>query len=182
MYFSKIASVLSLAAMAAAGSITFQSTDSTTRTIYFTANAGLAALPPVQVLGGDTVEVSFPTNWIGNCYSVSDGAPNTPGMLAEVAFDSWGGQTFYDVSAIVNPNDLEGVHTLYPTDDPNEPISGCPVFPCDNAYYLPDDVQTKAAATDSLTCTLGSNSAVSKREASGNEYPAFPRHFVERRW
>jgi hypothetical protein len=181
MYFAKLGSFLALAATALAGSITWVSQDNSDRTIHCTPNAGLAQLPDVQVLAGDSVMVSFPQGWIGNCYAVVAGQPNVPGMLAEVAFDSWNGLNFYDVSAIVNPADHNGVHELFPTEDPNEPLSGCAVFPCDHAYYLPDDVQTQSSQSGALTCTLGVNTA-SKRQASGKEYPLFPRQFVERGW
>jgi hypothetical protein len=37
-------------------------------------------------------------------------------------------------------------------------MSGCEEFPCDNAYYLPDDVQTKTTSEDHLITTLGKGS------------------------
>jgi hypothetical protein len=184
MHFAKLGSLLSFAATALAGSLTFVSTDNVDRDIYFTANAGIPDLPMVQVLGGDTVKVTFPTAWIGNAYAVPSGSPPVPGMLAEIAFDSWQGETFFDVSAIVNPGDHNGVHTMFPTEDPSSAFSGCLNFDCNTAYYLPDDVQTVGTSYADLTVTLGSNGLnglFNKRdEASDIEHPKFPRSFVER--
>lgn len=38
------------------------------------------------------------------------------------------------------------------------PMSGCEVFPCDNAYWVWDDVQTKVTHDTELMTTLGSGS------------------------
>lgn len=75
-------------------------------------------------------------------------------MLGEVCFNSWGGISFFDVSAIVNPNDKNNVKQLWPASAAT-PVSGCTTFPCNDAYYLPDDIQTKGTNEDDLVCTLG---------------------------
>ncbi len=154
-----LAATAALASLAhAVNSVTFVSQDSTGRTVYFTGNPGKAAIPPVKVSGNGQVRVEFPYNWIGNFFSISDGKPVIPGMLGEVAFNEWGDLTYFDVSAIVDPNDWEGVKTMYPASG-REPTSGCERFPCNNAYYLPDDLQTKAVQESDLICTLGNKGA-----------------------
>lgn len=179
MQFTKLASILAAAALASAHTVSFQSLDETDRTIYFTSTND-AAVSPTQVSGGATVNVTLPEGWTGNWYSVSEGAENVPGMLGEVAFDSWDGISFFDVSAIVNPNDVNGVKEIYPAES-KTPVSGCEVFPCDNAYYSPDDLQTKATSEIDLICTLG-GSNVQSRAIHNEEAPTFKRDFVLGRW
>lgn len=184
MQFLKLASLLSLAALASANTVSFQSLDQIGRTIYFTGNAGLAVIEPVSVPGGQTVTVDIPEGWCGNFFSVSAGEPVVPGMLGEVCFQAWNGVNFFDVSAIVNPNDKNGVKELFPTGENPEPVSGCQIFPCNNAYYAPNDDQTKGTTSDDLTCTLGTATEefLESRDAEHSEAPNFPRKFVERRW
>ncbi len=91
MQFIKLATLLSGAALAAAANtITFVSQDATDRTIYFTSNPGSASVASAVVPGLQSVTVNIPGGWQGNFYSVSAGKPNIPGMLGEVAFNSWG--------------------------------------------------------------------------------------------
>jgi len=183
MHLTKIASLFaSLAAFAQAydggNTVTFQSLDEYERTIYFTPNPGLEWLPSVQVPAGGNVPVEIPHGWIGNWYGVVEGQQNIPGMLGEVAFDGWNGQHYYDVSAIVNPHDVDNVSELYPEGDPNKPVSGCRNWPCNNAYWLPDDVQTKVTTQNRLICTLGKNGAAAKREEVDYNTDSFSHDFV----
>jgi len=178
--FSSLALLLLGAGAALANTVSFQSLDETTRQIIFTPNSGGAAIDSVEVPGGQTIKVDFPTGWIGNWYSVSEGAEDVPGMLGEVAFDGWNGITFFDVSAIVNPNDHNGVKEMYPSGDAT-PTSGCKTFPCNNAYYVWDDVQTKATQEKDIVCTLG-DSSVDARFASEVDEPVFKRDFVMGKW
>ncbi|KAK2020676.1 DNase1 protein [Colletotrichum zoysiae] len=179
MQFS-ILSLLGAATLAAAtNTITFQSLDDVTRTVHFTPNAGLASVDSVEVPGKGEVKVEIPESWIGNWYAVSEGADNTPGMLGEVAYNGWNGLTYFDVSAIVNPNDHDGVKKMWPASGA-EPISGCDSFPCNNAYYLANDVQTKVTSETDLICTLGKNGAVSRRDVDDHyESPSYKRDFVQ---
>jgi hypothetical protein len=78
-------------------------------------------------------------------------------MLGEVSLNSWNGLTYFDVSAIVDPSDHDNVKQMWPVKS-QTPMSGCEVFPCNNAYWLPDDVQTKATSETDLMTTLGSGS------------------------
>lgn len=169
---SILAAAAALATVASAGTVHFINQDSTTRTLIFTPTAGFDAIDSLTVSGDSTASQSFPAGWIGNWYSVSDGADNASGMLGEVCFDSWGGLTYFDVSAIVNPDDTNGVKELFPLST-GTPVSGCQTFPCDNAYNQPDDIQTQTTDSNELVCLIG-NLSSSKRSVSstkvGREY------------
>lgn len=167
--FRSTAAVFGLVAAAQAENILrFVSTDSTDRTIYVTPNAGVEGVDPVSVAAGATVDVTLCESFIGNAYSISSGADNVPGMLAEVNFQGWNGYTYFDVSAIVDAADHDGVHMMYPA-EAQTPTSGCETFPCNNAYYLADDVQTKTTTETVIIVTLGSgsNSTTAKRSDEG---------------
>lgn len=152
-----------LASMVAAqNTVQFINQDSTTRTIYFNPNSGLEALSELTVNGLGTATQTFPDGWIGNFYSVSDGAENTPGMLGEVRFNGYAGATYFDVSAIVNPNDNEGIKELFPVNS-NTPLSGCQTFPCSNAYNQADDVATLSTDSSALVCLIGNLSNSRRR-------------------
>ncbi len=153
MRFSITTFLASLAALASANTVKFVSQDSTPRTIIFTAQAG----------------------WIGNFYSISDGAAAVPGMLGELRWDGWNGLHFFDVSAIVNKDDIHGVKTIYPKVS-KKPSSGCQSYinGCAHAYYQPDDIQTKSTTESDLVCTVGT------KETSADDVVErrHPRHFV----
>ena len=154
MHFTTaVLALLGSAAVSSAASVTFTTLDDVTRTVYFT---GSAEIDPVTVSNSGDVTVSFPDTYNGNFYAVQDGQENAPGMLGEVTFAGWGGITFFDVSAIVNPNDKDNVKQMWPA-SALTPVSGCEVFPCDDAYYAPNDVQTKATDETDLVCSLGSS-------------------------
>jgi hypothetical protein len=162
MLFRSLVTLGFSAVLAAANSVTFVSLDDIPRTIYFTPSAGQAQVPEVRVPPRATVRSDIPWAWIGNWFAVSDGKPVVPGMLGEVTFQGWNGLTYFDVSAIVNPNDHEGVKEMYPVNTAGY-RSGCNPFPCNNAYYLPDDVQTKTTTEVDLICTLGAG-YIAKRD------------------
>ncbi|KAK4110782.1 DNase1 protein [Canariomyces notabilis] len=148
--------VTGAATLASAASVTFVSQDNLGRTVNFTRNPGIATPGPVHVPAGGRVRVEFQHNWEGNGFAVVDGRPVKPGMLMEVSFNQGGGITYFDVSAIVDPNDHDGVHLMYPAGS-GTPNSGGVIFPCDNAYYQPDDRQTKATYEQDLIVTLHTN-------------------------
>lgn len=158
MQFSQLLSLFGSAALVAANTVTFVSLDDEDRTVHFTPSAGMPEVASVQVKGGQQATSDIPDGWIGNWHAVSDGKDNAPGMLGEVAFQGWNGFTYFDVSAIVDPNDKNGVKEMYPASS-KSPTSGCADFPCDNAYYLWDDVQTKVTPETDLICTLGSGAS-----------------------
>jgi hypothetical protein len=161
-FFAKIAAIVAAAGalVSATNTVTFVSQDNTDRKIIFTPSSGQSEIASIEVAGMATETVTFPTSWIGNWYSISDGADNTDGMLGEVTFQGWNDVTYFDVSAIVNPNDFHGVHEMWPASENSastkSSFSGCAVFPCNTAYYLPDDVQTVTTTETELYCTLGS--------------------------
>ncbi|KAH6666862.1 hypothetical protein B0J14DRAFT_191381 [Halenospora varia] len=157
-----IAVAAALASVASAGSVHFVNQDSTTRTIVFTPNSGLESIPDLIIAGSATANQTFPTGWIGNWYSVSKGAAKVPGMLGEVRFDGFAGATYFDVSAIVNPSDDQGVKMIFPKNS-NTPVSGCQTFPCTNAYNKWDDIATLSTNDSELICLLGSLSNERKR-------------------
>lgn len=186
---------LTIAALAsvalAQNTVTFVSMDKTDRTVVWT---GTSSIANTAVPGGQNVSVSVPTGYTGNAYSYNKGASNVPGMLAEFAFNSWAGLLYFDVSAIVDPNDHSGVYQMYPADTLS-PMSGCQSFACGNAYYKWDDVQTKSTTSNHIIVTLGGGPmAVStKRDASENHprealtdpyyKPAFTKRFTSAlRW
>ncbi|KAM0254361.1 hypothetical protein ACHAQJ_006893 [Trichoderma viride] len=154
-FATSVATFIASAALSSAASVTFWTLDDAQRTIYFTCNPGSSDIDSVTVSSQQNTTVNFPDTWQGNFYAVQEGANNVPGMLGEVNFGSWHGLTYFDVSAIVDPNDKDNVKQLFPAES-HEPMSGCDNFPCNNAYYLPDDVQTKATQESDLICTLGS--------------------------
>lgn len=180
MQYSTLA-ILSFAALASAtNQVTFESLDSTDRTVYFTPTSGQSDIDATTVAGGASVTVDFPDGWIGNWYAVKADSENTPGMLGEVSFNSWGDLTYFDVSAIVNPDDTNGVYQLYPADS-TTPVSGCvSLAGCTNLYTQSDDVQTKSTTSTHLISTLGAgNVAVSKRGLEGrDDEQTFPRAAV----
>ena len=161
-FFSTIFAATALATIASAGSVHFVNQDNTQRTIIFTPNAGLEVLPELVIAGSETANQTFPTGWIGNWYSVSEGQENVPGMLGEVRFDGFAGATYFDVSAIVNPNDNNGVKQIFPLHS-SDPVSGCQTFPCANAYNKWDDIATLSTDGGDLVCLLGTVSNERRR-------------------
>ncbi|KAI6081877.1 DNase1 protein [Hypoxylon rubiginosum] len=180
-FFAQIAAFAAVAAsLASANSLTFINQDDTTRKIVFTPNAGLPTIDSVTVQGNDQVKVEVPNGWIGNAYSVSEGATDSPGMLAEVTFQGWNDLTYFDVSAIVNGNDKDGVKQMYPATQlsalTKTLVSGCRNFPCNSAYYQPDDIQTVSTEETDLIVTLGNTASdVAARDA---EPQLVARHYV----
>ncbi|KAK0754511.1 hypothetical protein B0T18DRAFT_386375 [Schizothecium vesticola] len=150
-----------------AGSITFNSEDGVGRVIHFTGNGEIGEL---HVGPGESIAQDFPDGWTGNFYATCDGCDDAPGMLGEVAFDGFEGKTFYDVSAIVDPNDHTGVHRFAPGSGDGEE-AGCDEFPCpESTYYQPDDVQTKVSESKDLVVSLsGGGSGSGAGYESGGE-------------
>jgi hypothetical protein len=158
MHFSNsIIGLVASAAATSAASVTFWTLDDIQRTIVFTPSPGSPEMPSVTVSNKENTTVDFADQYIGNFYAVQEGKDDKPGMLGEVNFGAYGGMTFFDVSAIVDPNDHNNVKQMWPKDSMT-PMSGCEVFPCNNAYWVWDDVQTKVTHDTELMTTLGSGS------------------------
>jgi len=163
-----------LATLAAADNVLhFVNQDSTTRTVVFTAQAGLEEIPDLVIEGLGTANQTMPDSWIGNLFSVNEGAATVPGMLAEFRFNGFAGATYFDVSAIVNPGDTEGVKMVFPKNS-NTPVSGCQTFPCSNAYNKWDDVATLSTDDSELIILLGNLSSERRRGLVAR----MPREFV----
>lgn len=143
-----------LASLVAANSVHFVNQDNTERTIVFTAQEPMAKIPSIVIPPGGSGDATFPQGWIGNWYSVSKGKKDVPGMLGEVRFNGWNGHTYFDVSAIVDPNDHDGVKIITPKNF-ETPYSGCQTFPCANAYNVWDDIATLSTPDTDLICLLG---------------------------
>jgi hypothetical protein len=152
--FSTLAA-LAAATLTAANTVTFVPKDDQPRRVVFTPSVPHDNIPDAKVGGDGNVTVNFPEGWIGNWYAVDEDSQDAEhGMLGEVTFNGNNGFTYFDVSAIVDPSDHGGVREIFPA-EAREPTSGCSEFPCDNAYYKWDDVQTKVTAETDLVCTLG---------------------------
>lgn len=178
MQYSLNLAILASATLASATNyVTFASMDSTDRTIVWT---GTSTIENTDVPASQNVTIEVPYGWTGNAYSVSSGKSlGTPGMLAEFAWNSYADATYFDVSAIVDPNDSEGVYQMYPVDT-QDPVSGCWSFACANAYYLPDDVQTKATTGNHIVVTLGAGS-IDNSETAKRDVENFPHDAVTKR-
>ncbi|KAF9783607.1 hypothetical protein IL306_008795 [Fusarium sp. DS 682] len=153
------------ATYAAAASVTFVTLDDKERTIIFTPDPGFEGPESVTVSSAKEVTVDFPDKYIGNFYAVQKGQENKPGMLGEVTFGGWLGKTYFDVSAIVDPNDKHNVKQMWPKAAAT-PMSGCESFPCDNCYWLPNDVQTKVTDEVDLITTLGEGASPYKAKSN----------------
>jgi len=162
-----------LFSLASANTVEFINQDSTTRNVIFTPQGGLEAIETIVLEGHETANVTFPNSWIGNWYSYNKGSSNVPGMLGEVRWNGYAGANYFDVSAIVNPSDTEGVKMIFPKNS-NEPLSGCQTFPCSNAYNLPNDIATLSTTDETLVCLLGTLSSQRRRSLA-----RMPREFIE---
>jgi len=168
MRFATLIKALAFAVAASANSIVFKNLDGIAKTIYFTSNPNSVGMAPAQLRLAGHATATWTANgpWEGNYYSVNDGSPNVPGMLGEINWSS-PSMIFYDVSAIVNANDNNGVKQIWGA--AGDPVSGCADYssPCGNCYNLWDDVQTKAtvSGTRQLYCSVGKGaSPVAARE------------------
>lgn len=174
----KLALLASATLASATNHVTYVSMDNITRTIVWT---GDSHIENTEVPAGQNVTVELPYGWTGNSYSVSSGNDlGVPGMLAEFAWNSYADATYFDVSAIVEPNDQEGVYQMYPVDT-QEPVSGCWSFACSNAYYLPDDIQTKSTTSNHIVVTLGAGGIQDSEATSKREVENFPHDAVVKR-
>jgi len=169
-FFAASALVSIAAAQQQNYTVTFVNQDSTNRIIAFTSNPSFDNLDPVTVPGNGVTTVNFGNKWQGNFISINEGLSllGTLGMLGEVNFNSWDGLSWFDVSAIVNPFDYDGVKEIFPKST-NTPVAGCQDFPCPSGmvYNVPtDDTATKSSMENEFICligNLGSSSTASKR-------------------
>ncbi|KAF5663570.1 Dnase [Fusarium denticulatum] len=164
-FATALVGLVASATYAAAASVTFVTLDDKERTIIFTPDPGYEGPESVTVSSAKEVTVDFPDKYIGNFYAVQKGKADQPGMLGEVTFGGWNGKTYFDVSAIVDPNDKDNVKQMWPKSAAT-PMSGCETFPCDNCYWLPDDLQTKVTDEVDLITTLGDGASPYKAQSN----------------
>lgn len=157
-FFKSILAVSALASIASANSLTFVSQDSMDRTVYFTAAAGQPAVGPVVLKGHTTETTEIPQAWNGNFWAVHDGDENIgTGMLGEMNFNTFDDLTFYDVSSITAPTDLNNIKMIFPTNS-NTPTAGCQSYEttCDNCYNVwNDNFASKASLETDFTVLVG---------------------------
>ncbi|KAI1812315.1 hypothetical protein GGS20DRAFT_587607 [Poronia punctata] len=147
--------------------ITFISQDHLGRYMIATPNRHDPEWPDISVPGFATVDVDFPEAWSGNIRVLFDGAPRTQdSMLAEFTFQGGYGHTYFDVSAIANNSDTNTIKEFFPAES-KSPVSGCKVYPCDRAYYGPDDKQTLSTPETHMICHLGTPNLGSLGDRSG---------------
>ncbi|KAI0835329.1 hypothetical protein F5Y06DRAFT_299747 [Hypoxylon sp. FL0890] len=180
-FFTQIAAFAAAAAtLANANSVTFINQDDTTRQVIFTPSSGYPAIDTITIQGNQQSKIDIPISWVGNAYAVREGAAQVPGMLAEFTFQGWNDFTYFDVSAIVNPTDTDGIKQIFPASQLESTVkslvSGCIVFPCATAYYAPADIQTVTTKETDLVVTLGNSANVASREVQ--EGALVPRHYV----
>jgi len=165
MQFTKAFLVAALAAFVGANTVDMVSQDNVDRTIIFTPQEGSPELPSMKLKGGETQTATFPDKWIGNWYVRPEGQDEgKPGMLGEVRWNGWERLNYFDVSAIVDPDDHHGVKEIYPKNS-KVPLSGCQTYPCDNCYNLPDDIATMSTTESELVCLIGDLDTTKRRHA-----------------
>jgi len=180
-----LSAAVALASLASAiNTVQFVNQDDTTRNVVFTSQADLnmAQIPTLVLNGSGSANQTFPTGWIGNFYSYNEDSENVPGMLGEVRFDGWNGLVFFDVSAIVNATDSEGVKMMYPLGANLKSLStatsGCNTnvagVKCLNQYNAWDDVATQATHSSNLVCLLGNLATTTRRR----HVEVYPRSYV----
>jgi len=169
-FFKSILAISALASVALAdNTVTYVNQDSTNRTMVFSPSVGCDEIEPFCVGPYESVVQTFPLGWIGNFFAIETGNPFTPGMLGEITFNGWAGITFFDVSAIIDPTDTNGVKQIFPKNS-NEPMAGCQEFPCGNAYYVPtDNLATKSTTETDFVCTIGTLETQRRRGAIAEE-------------
>ncbi|KAG9243927.1 hypothetical protein BJ878DRAFT_97098 [Calycina marina] len=156
--------------VSATNTVEFVNQDDTIRHIVFTGQSGMSELADITIEGKGTATQSFSTGWIGNWYSYNDGQYSDFGMLGEVRFDGSDGLVYFDVSALINSTDTEGVKMMYPNDQnpsaSSSTVSGCQTSPCENQYNEWDDVATKATNNSDLVCLIGNVATTTRRGAA----------------
>lgn len=153
--------------------VTFVSQDGLNRTIYTTPGTAQKGIPP-RILAGYSSEVlQIYPGWHGNMYTVIDGEKNTPGMLAEFTMNSdWFGQNFFDLSAIVNPLDVNNVKMIMPKAS-HFPFSGCQNYPaCDNSYnWAYDDLHTCGSFEKDYIVLVGNLATTTRSQSQDASIP-----------
>lgn len=142
----------------AGGQVDWISQDAINRVIHCTPSPGHVALPDISLPAGQTVTQSHPQGWKGMCWGVMEGGFNKGfGMLAEFTWNGFEDKTYFDVSAIDDPNDLDNIKMMMPAQG-STPVSGCQniaVGTCKNMYVEPEDTQTQVTPEKHLLVLVG---------------------------
>ncbi|TGO38389.1 hypothetical protein BHYA_0076g00400 [Botrytis hyacinthi] len=138
--------------------IEFIAYDNEDRIISFTSHVQCEDIEDIHHKGGENFTIEIPLNWGGTVMAKKYGAVHPIHRIqAEFQWQGFEGKTHYDASAITNHTDNSGIRFIYPAGQGNvyEARSGCTVYPCDNAYLQPDDVQTKVTRQTDMVIEIG---------------------------
>jgi len=117
----------------------------------------------IDLGANEVLNVPMMDNWSGNFITVVKGVDVYQGMLGEMTFNSWGEMVYFDVSAIVNPDDHDNVKELFPKNT-NLPMAGCQDFPCNNVYNVwNEDYNTKTTLENQFICLVGTLDSTQRR-------------------
>ncbi|TGO51512.1 hypothetical protein BOTNAR_0353g00040 [Botryotinia narcissicola] len=143
--------------------IEFVACDNEDRIISFTSHVQCEDIEDIHHKGGENFTIEIPLNWGGTVMAKKHGAVHPIHRIqAEFQWQGFEGKTHYDASAITNQTDNSGIRFVYPAGqgDVYEARSGCTVYPCDNAYLQPDDVQTKVTRQTDMLIEIGFRSNI----------------------
>ncbi|ESZ93535.1 SchS21 protein [Sclerotinia borealis F-4128] len=158
--------------------LSFQNLFPEPRLLIFTPTPSSYIIPPQLIAPSQILSLSTP-HWNGNFKAVNASTYNAenPGLenhiWGEVCFACWQDITFFDVSAIWNCCDNEGVHWMWGYDYDGDvdvegdgegiregvregEVSGCETFPCKTVYNKSGDMQTKTTTKNAIWVVLGS--------------------------
>ncbi|KAF7954639.1 hypothetical protein EAE96_005758 [Botrytis aclada] len=138
--------------------IHFKALDNVPRIISFTSHPECADIEEIHHRGGEDFMIEMPPYWAGTVMArLYGGVHPINRAIAEFKWQGFEGKTHYDASAVDNHTDNTGVHWVYPAGLGHIPEarSGCTVFPCDNAYLLWDDVQTRVTYQTDMVVEIG---------------------------
>lgn len=158
-FFKSIIAISALASIASAtNTLTFVSQDAKDRTIFFTPAYNQPTVEPVVLKGHTTSVTEIPYQWSGNFWGVIEGDENVgTGTLGEMNFNAFDDLTFYDVSTITAPTDMDNIKMIFPKNS-NTPTAGCQSYEttCDNCYNVwNDDFASKASPETDFTVLVG---------------------------
>jgi hypothetical protein len=197
MHLSSVALAAAAACLRAVAAIEidFVNQNDYDRVITFVPSPNNHNVPQLTVKKGQTATANIASPWHGNfygqrqnadgsvlpadLYSHSNAIPNhamNAGMLGEISMTGTDGQCWYDVSAIINPLDVDNIQRLYPKAG-NGPIAGCSIpstatkTTCtpDSEIYMvwSDDRCVKTTSEqNALVCELGRAGASSGSSGS----------------
>ncbi|CZR56242.1 uncharacterized protein PAC_06130 [Phialocephala subalpina] len=151
---------LGLFTLVSANTIKFQNLDSQPREICWYPPQGYPAIHSSVIKPFDSITVGLSgrqddtfISGIGyQFHPINAGGGEAacvqPTIVGEITFQGYQGNTYYDISAVDNCCQNNGIHYFYPHNDASAPHSGCFNFPCGGVYIKPGDPQTKITTWD----------------------------------